>query len=231
MGVSKVVNKNSNTGSVQGGIEAPLYTDEDRNQFDGLMNFGAQSASTSNKKQVTRQVGLQQRPAYSEKDLEKFNKMFSEGHAPYATLEVAKESPKEPPSSAKPSEIQQYSEIDDVQFNQLSPTPRTRQKAAQNSEPKPARKSKSASLYSDGDLELFKQLTNGSRSAKTNQPAKRDRSEFGSDRRDAEKRVPLTEEKNEWKPRRFSQLGKRKTSKPLSVRRPGMGDIKLHYFE
>ena len=231
MGESRVANNKSSTRSAQNGNEAPSYTKEDSNLLDRLMDFAVTRTAGSDGKQPVLKIDVQQRPTYSERDLEKFNKMFSEGNAPYARLEDAKEHPVESVNYARPEEVQQYSQKDDEEFSKLHLTPQPRVKTTENVKPKPVRKKKAEPLYSEGDLELFNKLGNRSGSARTNRPAKAETSENTSIRSNPEKRAPHIEQTDDWKPRRVSDLGEKILSEPLNVRRPGMGDIKLRYFK
>ncbi|MDG2403818.1 MAG: hypothetical protein P8M25_02350 [Paracoccaceae bacterium] len=132
-----------------------LYNEKDDAEFDRLLPGASEGVQRSKKGASTFTTSIQTRETYTGKDLKKFNKMFSDGHAPIVTR--ASNSRVTPAHETPPSRhrIDDYSERDQALFEKINPSSQRAEQSAFSNGPG---SKQAAPIYKDEDLKQFDAL-------------------------------------------------------------------------
>jgi hypothetical protein len=99
-----------------------LYNNNDEAEFDRVLPGTSEAGKSANKEASTEIPNIRTRETYTENDLKKFNKMFSDGHAPaVARTSNSKVSPARETSSSR-NRTGDYSTQDQALFKKINPS-------------------------------------------------------------------------------------------------------------
>ena len=132
-----------------------LYNNNDEAEFDRVLPGTSEAGKSANKEASTEIPNIRTRETYTENDLKKFNKMFSDGHAPaVARTSNSKVSPARETSSSR-NRTGDYSTQDQALFKKINPSsPRTEQSAFSNGQGT----KQAGQIYKNDDLKQFDAL-------------------------------------------------------------------------
>lgn len=210
-----------------------LYTDKNSEQFASFKNSEqfARLMSPSGKKSAKPSLhtnssapDIQTRTTYTDKDLEKFEKMFSAGFAPNVPTapEQDNKAISELPKITK--ETVNYQASDQDQFDKLLATNFVKKHVAQTSPGGKVGSSKPRPLYTQNDQDQFDQILDATIKAQS-LPRNEER---GSGLSKKDWRFPELHNNSHSE---LSSTNRGIDARRLIVERPGKGRIKLKYFE
>ncbi len=201
------------------------YNDSDSELFASLMSVPGKRATGLSRRLNTNAPNIQTRPTYTDKDLKKFEKMFSAGFAPKVSPVPDRDSKTLSEGPKVTNDTFNYQVSDKAQFEKLASTVPVKKQVAQVAPGGRIGDQKTRSVYTQADQEQFDQLLG--ESSKTRMLTQRNQPGVAAPN-ERKWRFPELHQnsQSELSPGRSGTGATR-----LNVERPGKGRIKLNYFD